>query len=209
MFFLCYLLGLASCNSFFKVKVYIDNPANKVFTVYIDGNKHEIENLGGLDIKLAKGEHQFVGAFNADTVFNAVVSTTEAGMLNLQNQLYVINKELYLEDESAFDILSSKLLTLDDYEINGYTYQNADFEIFENDTFIVKQWDYGVNQNYPDEFKANADNYAIVSKIFRIGDLEKYWGFFGNFDFSGQKKQNVEKFIDSLEQTILVPDTAH
>lgn len=207
--FFVFLFFLASCGSFFKVKVFIDNPANNAFTVYIDGNKHEIEKLSGLEVKLAKGEHQFIGAFETDTIFNAIVSTTENGLLNLQKQMYVLNKELYLADESAFEKLSSDLLVLKEYEINGMTYQDADFEIFDNDTFIVEKWNYGINEDYPEEFDSENEDYALVTKLFRIADLEKYWGFYGNFDFTEQNTpNNVEKFIDSLQQTILETDTA-
>ncbi len=196
------LLFISACSSFFKINVEIDNPTDEILTVSVDGKDYEITPKSSTVIDLVKGEHDIKANLDGRSTYEGVVSITNDGLLNLCNSTYVIHKEIYLADQSKYDEYATSALKLADVEINEKTYQNVDFEVYDETILVPKHWDYSVGESLPEEIKASEGEYAVISKLYRIDALEKAWGFYGDFDFSGNSDQELQQFLDSLNNLI-------
>lgn len=196
------LLLLSSCQSFFKIQVEIDNPTESVLVVSLDGKTYEIPANSTIEVNLVKGEHAIEAKIDGKETYNGIISVTNDGLLNLCNSTYVIHKEIYLADQDKYIEFAEQSLKLNDVSLNNRTYQNVDFEVFKEEVFVPQHWDYGLNDELPEEITASEGEYAIVSKLYRIKTLEKEWGFYGDFDFSGNSDEELQHFLDSLNNHI-------
>jgi len=131
-----------------------------------------------------------------------VVSITSNGVLNLCEAIYVVHKEIYLADQDKYADYAESALDLKDVAVNDKTYQNVDFEVYEETVFVPQNWDYGAREKLPEEINASEGEYAVVSKLYRVDSLEKDWGFYGDFDFTGNSDAELQVFLDSLNQHI-------
>lgn len=203
---------LSSCKSFFKVEIKIDNPTAYDLMVDFDNQTFVILPYESKDLSIIKGEHIFKASNNDVVVFDDVLNITSESLVNFTKSTYVIHKEIYVnehESENAdkYNEYANEALELSNVTIGNKTYKNVDFKVFEGDLLIEKDWDYGAIDNLPESISTNDNNYAVVSKLYRIADLEKAWGFYGEFDFTDKMDKELEYFIDSLQNSIKSIDT--
>ncbi|MEX0596760.1 MAG: hypothetical protein WD512_09680, partial [Candidatus Paceibacterota bacterium] len=162
----------------------------------------EILSYSSIELDLVKGEHLFIAQIDGEEVFNETISITSEGLLNLTKSTYVVHKELYLLDQEKYNEFAEKALNRKDHQIAGKTYQDADFKVYEGETFIPKIWEFGANEELPKEIKTSTEAYEVISKLYRLNDLEKLWGFYGNFDFTETGDKELKQFLDSLAQDL-------
>lgn len=191
---------LSSCASLFTKEVYIDNPSDLDIKVVVDGTEYLISAYSSELVKLPKGEHDVVASNDEQEIFNATVSITDKGILNVTGATYVVWKDLYLEDLDDYDSYAAGALNNEDHEINNNVYEEVDFVVYENESFILKNWDFDVDQDWPSEVDISSGNYVVKSKVYRLEDIEAEWGFYGDFDFSEYSDEELNAFLDSLIQ---------
>ena len=191
-------LFLASCSSFFKVDVFIDNPSTSPMSISFDSENFELAGKQYQKLKLVKGEHYIKAEQDGEVIFDGTISITQQGVVNLTQNRYVLHRELYLKDQEKYELYAQEDLELQDVEIDDKTYQNVDFKIFEKEEFIPEQWDYSFFEDLPTEIKTTGSDYKIITKLYRQEDLEDAWGFNGNFDFTGNSDADLQHFLDSL-----------
>ena len=196
---------LSGCSSFFKVDVFIDNPSDMEMTLVFDNKEYSILPEEYLTLRLVKGEHYIEAKQNEELIFEGTISITQPGLVNLTQANYVVHKELYLKDQERYLEFAEQELNMKDVEVGDKTYQHVDFVVFEEAVFIPNNWDYNFNEALPAEIKTGSGDFAVVSKLYRQKDLEKAWGFNGNFDFSENTDVDLQAFLDSLAAQI---DTA-
>jgi hypothetical protein len=143
-----------------------------------------------------------VAEVNNEEIFNETISITSEGLLNPTKAFYVVHKELYLIDQSKYEDHAVNALQRQDHEIAGKTYQDVDFTMFEDQAFIPKAWDFGIDEELPEEIKTTSGDFQVISKLYRVADLEKTWGFFGDYDFSQISDAELQQFLDSLAQDL-------
>lgn len=199
------LVILSGCSSFFKVQVFIDNPSEKEMIVNFDNKTYTILPEEYLKLRLVKGEHYIEARQNDELIYEGTVSITQSGLVNLTQANYVVHKELYLKDQERYSEFAEEELDLRDVEVGDKTYQHVDFIVFEEEIFIPNNWDYNFNESLPAEIKTGSGDFAIVSKLYRQKDLEKAWGFNGDFDFSENTDVDLKAFLDSLAAQIDSP----
>lgn len=158
-----------------------------------------------LKLRLVKGEHYIEARQNDELIYEGTVSITQSGLVNLTQANYVVHKELYLKDQERYSEFAEEELDLRDVEVGDKTYQHVDFIVFEEEIFIPNNWDYNFNESLPAEIKTGSGDFAIVSKLYRQKDLEKAWGFNGDFDFSENTDVDLKAFLDSLAAQIDSP----
>ena len=202
------VLFFASCSSFFKVEVVIDNPSNELLSFYLDDSNYELAGKNHRYIRLVKGEHYLKAEQEGKVIYEGTLSITKPGIINLTQAKYVLHRELYLTEQEKYQELAREELNLKDVDIENKMYQNVDFEIFEETIFIPKQWDYDFLEPLPLEIKSGGD-FKIVSKLYRQEDLEKAWGFNGNFDFTGNADVDLELFLDSIAEQLKTADSIY
>lgn len=199
------LVILSGCSSFFKVQVFIDNPSEKEMIVNFDNKTYTILPEEYLKLRLVKGEHYIEARQNDELIYEGTVSITQSGLVNLTQANYVVHKELYLKDQERYSEFAEEELDLRDVEVGDKTYQHVDFIVFEEEIFIPNNWNYNFNESLPAEIKTGSGDFAIVSKLYRQKDLEKAWGFNGDFDFSENTDVDLKAFLDSLAAQIDSP----
>jgi len=200
------VLFLASCSSFFKVEVLVDNPSNELLSFYLDDSNYELAGKSYESFNLVKGEHYFRAEQGGEVIYDGIISITQPGIVNLVQAKYILHQELYLIEQGKYQDLAAKELNLKDVDIENKMYQNVDFEIFEEKIYIPKQWDYTFHESLPAEIKSGGD-FKIVSKLYRQEDLEKAWGFNGNYDFTGNDDIDLVQFLDSIADQLKTKDS--
>ncbi|MCB0510841.1 MAG: hypothetical protein KDC82_08755 [Bacteroidetes bacterium] len=191
---------LSSCSSLFTKKVSIDNPSDLDLTVVVDGTEYLIPAYSSELVELPKGEHAVVASSDGQEIFNETVSVTDNGILNVTLATYVVWKDLYLEDLDDYASYAASALDNKDHEVNNNVYEEVDFVVFENMSFIGEDWDYGIDEEWPMEVDISSGNYVVKSKVYRLEDIEAEWGFYGDFDFSEYSDEELNAFLDSLIQ---------
>lgn len=192
------VLFLSSCSSFFKVEVVVDNPSEQALTFTLDEKSYEIAGKDFQSVKIVKGEHYLMAEQDGKIIFDGTVSITQKGIINLTQSKYILHQELYLKDQANYVTYAEEELNLKDIEIDNKMYQNVDFVVFEDEVFVPMQWDYSFNEDLPAEITTSNGDFEIVSKLYRQEDLEKAWGFNGDFDFSGNSDTDLQAFLDSV-----------
>jgi len=201
------VLFFASCSSLFKVEVLIDNPSNMLLSFYLDDSNYELAGKSYESFRLVKGEHYFKAEQGGEVIYDGTLSITQSGIVNLVQTKYILHQELYLKEQEKYQEFAGQELNLKDVSIEDKMYQNVDFEIFEDEVFIPKQWDYSFYESLPSEIKTGSGDFKIVSKLYRQDDLEKAWGFNGNFDFTGNTDLDLQQFLDSIAEQLNPQDS--
>ncbi len=204
IFLLTNLVLLSACNSIFKIKIIVDNPSNDVLILNVDEKEHEIASNSFIKLDLVKGEHLFKASIKGEELFNETLSITSEGLLNPTKAVYVVHKELYLLNQDEYETFAAQALDRQDHLIADKTYEDVDFLVYDAQTFIPKNWDFGVDQELPEEIKTSVGEHKVISKIYRISNLEKTWGFFGDFDFTKTSDKELKQFLDSLAQDLVL-----
>lgn len=207
LLFLIPALFIFSCDSLLKKNVLIDNPSDQDLTVLIDGKNYIITPYTSTSVELAKGEYQIIAKQNEQEIFNEKVNIIDNGVLNTTKSTYVIWSDLYLLDLDQYNEYASTELKNVDTEVNGNHYESVTFEVFEGTPFISQNWDFGLEEFWPEEVDLTAGNFSKKSKIYRLEDLESEWGFYGDYDFSDLSDEEFELFMDSLLTEIELEDT--
>lgn len=200
-------LFLFSCDSFIKKNILIDNPSAEELKVVIDGKDYTITPYTSTKIEIAKGEYQIKATQNEEEIFNEKVNIVDNGVLNTTKSTYVIWSDLYLLDIDKYSELAATELNNVDTEVNGNHYESVTFEVYENDVFITENWDYGLEEFWPEEVDLTGIGFIKKSKIYRLEDLESEWGFYGDYDFSDLSDEDFEVFMDSLLNEIELEDS--
>lgn len=200
-------LFIYSCETFLQKNVLIDNPTEQDLNVVINGKEYTITPYTSTKVELAKGEYQIVAQQNNEEIFNEKVNITDNGVLNTTKSTYVIWTDLYLLDIDKYNEYASTELKNVDTEINGNHYESVTFEVLKGKTFIAQNWDFGLEEFWPEEVDLTAGNFSKKSKIYRLEDLESEWGFYGDYDFSDLSDEEFELFMDSLLTEIELEDT--
>lgn len=181
---------LCNCSDKAHVVV-IDNPKQENIKVRIKDSIHEIYGFGSITIPLKSNTYS-VSAYtqNDSLFFNKDVLISSDGILNPHLLTYVKWNDLYSvngENHYAKEIV-----------VNNNTFKNVDFEVYENQYFIPKTWDYNLFEPWKSSIQYYFKKDAIKSKIYRVEDLEKEWGF--KLDFETQ--EFTIKQLDSIVKSI-------
>ena len=121
------VLFFASCSSFFKVEVVIDNPSNELLSFYLDDSNYELAGKNHRYIRLVKGEHYLKAEQEGKVIYEGTLSITQPGIINLTQAKYILHRELYLTEQEKYQELATEELNLKDVDIENKMYQNVDF----------------------------------------------------------------------------------
>ena len=66
--------------------------------------------------------------------------------------------------------------------INKRCYNNVNFEVYKNTAFIRKSWNYSLFEPWEESFEFYTKEEIIRSKIYRLVDIEKKWGYLMDID---------------------------
>jgi len=208
LFILLPVLFLFACDSILIKTILIDNPSDKELEVVIDGKNYSIAPYTSTKIEIAKGEYQVKANQEENEIFDKKVNIIDNGVLNTTNSTYVIWSDLYVLDLDNYAKYAEEELKNVDTEINGNHYEAVTFEVFEGTPFIQENWDYSLEEFWPEEVDISGNDYVKKSKIYRIEDLESEWGFYGDYDFSEASDEEFEQFMDSIINEIELEDSS-
>lgn len=207
LFMLIPALFIYSCSSVLQKNILIDNPSNQDLIVTIDGETYEISPYTSKEIEIAKGEYLVIAKQDGEEVFNQKINITDNGVINTTKSTYVVWTDLYLSDIDNYAEIAKAELNNVDTEIEGNHYESVTFQVFKGDPFIAENWDFGLQQFWPQEVDLTSTTFAKKSKIYRLEDLESEWGFYGDYDFSDLSDEDFEQFMDSLINEIELEDS--
>jgi hypothetical protein len=194
------LLLFISCKFDKNYEVSIDNPSEIDFSFSLNEEKYSVNALGETTLSLKEGKHYFL-ILNAlgDTLLNDTIKVFNDGLLNPTQSTYVVWSDLYLEDFEEYETYAQEVLNIQDSILIDYKeYNDIDFNVFENQIFIPKDWDFGVFEEWPKEIDLYSERVIKKSKIYRLADLEEEWGYWGTFDFNDYGEEEFQQLIDSL-----------
>lgn len=191
---------LASCNSEKSFEVTIDNPSEFDFSFSLNKEEYSVNAMTELMLEMNEGMHFFfIQNEMGDTLLNDSIAIFSDGLLNPTKNTYVVWNDLYLEDFEQYDNIAKELLNIkDSILIDDKEYNDVDFDVYENQVFIEKKWDFGVFETWPEEIDLYAQSEVKKSKIYRLADLEEEWGYWGTFDFNDYSEEAFQQLLDSL-----------
>lgn len=187
----------SACTS----SVVIDNPLETNINVTIDGKTYDLIAYEQLELDMKNtATHVITTDAAGEELLNETIDISGDGVLNATKSTYVIWRDLYClpaDYEKYIGMLNLKELIA----VNGKEYEEVDFTLTEA-SFIPKTWDYNLNEIFPDSVDIS-NKYSIKSKIYRPGNLEEEFGYFGgDIDFSDYDDADVNAFIDSLTKVL-------
>lgn len=199
LFIACFAL-LLSCNTEKSFEITIDNPTELDFSFTLNEEKHTVNALGQLTLELEKGTYFFqIKNEIGDTLLNDSIDIFNNGILNPSQSTYVVWNDLYIEDFENYDKRAQEILSIrDSISIDDKEYNDVDFDVYENQVFIDKNWDFGIFEDWPEEIDLYSHSEIKKSKIYRLADLEEEWGYWGTLDFSDYAEEEFQHLIDSL-----------
>lgn len=201
---------LLSCNTKKGFEITIDNPTELDFSFSFNENKYSVNAMNELVLELTAGVHYFfIQNEIGDTLLNDSIVILNTGLLNPTKSTYVVWNYLYLENFENYDKRAQEILNIrDSISIDDKEYNDVDFDVYENQVFIEKSWDFGVFEDWPEEIDLYSQSEIKKSKIYRLADLEEEWGYWGTFDFSDYTEEEFQQLIDSfLSEADLEIDT--
>lgn len=215
-----FLFILNSCNFFNTYEIVIDNPTQDELLVEIGKDSHIIQPYGFKTLKIKAGDYEVKVLLNDNhdhfhdeeegeeahnhesefVIFEGKLTVNSDGIFNPALYTYVIWKDLYVEHPEDFAKYAETELNIKpQITINDKKYNDVDFEIINNQSFIAKKWDYGLFELWSDNVDVYSKIFEIKSKIYRLEDLEEEWGYWGEFDMSDYSAEDFQSLIDSLE----------
>lgn len=201
------LFLLSACTSFFNNEIIIDNDDFSTMHLTVDGKTQELAGYTTLTLKLPKGEHEFTAVIEGEAIFDSTITIKENGLVNLMKNTYVVWHDLYLKNPDEYEKYATEALKNEDVKIANKLYEDVQFEVYEGDVFIPKNWDFGLDEEWPEEVDFSGE-YAVKGKIYRLIDLEESWGFYQDFDFSDKTDEELNQFLDSLINDVANDSTA-
>ena len=194
LFRLLFLLFCFSCNIDSPHYIFVDNPWEEDMKVKINETEHDIPAFGSLEVNLKSGTYQVVATINDSCFFNESITINTSGLLNVHKENYVLWSDLYATANQ-----NSNQISKSDFKINGNLYKNVDFIIYPELNFIPKKWDLNLNETWEENLNYYFLDTKIRSKIYRISDLEKEFGFGPPADFTEYKIEELTDMLNELE----------
>ena len=151
-------------------KVYIDNPTQNKYTIFINGQKNKIKPKTNEIFELEEGEYHFKGLNDKQQdIFEENVKVDTTILINIAQQNYYLVSEIYSDDKSIY-----KRIKLDTIEINGQTLIGLFKKLPANKFFYKREWQYEMNDSMPQNLPFSKD-YRAYSKLVREKDLISYY----------------------------------
>jgi hypothetical protein len=193
---------LSSCNWLNKYEVIIDNPTLDFFTLEIDEKTYNLDAFSHVLVDLKPGDYLAVARDEQGEVFfEQTISVNASGILNPTLSIYVLWRDLYLDNPEKFHEFAEKELNIrSEVTIGNKKYNDVDFIVYENQAFIAKAWDYGLFEQWSDEVDVYSQKVLVKSKVYRLDDLEEEWGYWGEFDMTDYTDEDFKNLLDSLLQ---------
>lgn len=158
---------LSGCK---KGNVDLDNGGDQPLTVIIDNIPYFMAAGAYKNITLETGEHTVeIRNEEGNTLKDTVISVSEGGLLNLAQAPYYIWTDLYGDP-----VLKETKLREDWIKIGNQNFFGEFYEIESNQLYVEKQWDYGLNEEFPEDllgWKISSEKYLIKSKLYRADQL--------------------------------------
>lgn len=191
---------LFGCETEKNVEIVVDNPSELDFSFSLKEEAYTVSALSKTTLKLKEGVY-FLWIQNeiGDTLLNDSIYIFSNGLLNPTKSTYVVWNDLYLENFDEYEQIARSALNIQDsIFINDKEYNDVDFDVYENQVFIEKTWDFGVFEDWPEEIDLYSKSTVKKSKIYRLADLEEEWGYWGTFDFNDYTEEEFQQLLDSL-----------
>ena len=189
------VLFLISCNINKTHHIIIDNPKSEDLKVKVNQKEYEIPAFGTIEINLKSGEYKVEAIINDSCFFSERINVNTSGLLNIFKETYVLWTDLYKINQKA----NTKKLKQKDFYINEKLYENVDFIIYDDSIFISKVWDFNINEAWEESLNYYFLNSELKSKIYRINDLEKEFGYGPLPDFTEYTIQELKNRVKTLE----------
>ena len=178
IFFNCiYILLFLSCTK--NKNIIIDNPSHQDIHVKINTNKQTylVYGYDFLELKLPKGFHK-IDITNAkdSALFQKNVAIQTDCIINPWLETYVVVFNTYSIEPNVSKQERSNIT------IKGNKYKFEEYKVIEKEYIIEKTWDYNLFETWADSLKYFTKKSQRKSKIYRLQDLEKEWGYLMDID---------------------------
>ena len=177
--------------------IVIDNPKEDDIKVKINDSVYKLYGYASKSIKL-KTDTYYIRTLSASDslLLEDQISITSDGILNPHLMTYVKWSDNYTSN------ISSSSLNKMDITINNNPYFDVSFEVYENQLFIPKTWDFNLFQQWESSVRYYFKKDVVMSKIYRLGDLEKEWGYTFDGDIESLNKKQLDSMVNSLNLKI-------
>jgi hypothetical protein len=174
--FIFFLLGVfcASCESIevkgeILFRVFIDNPTDQPYIVFINGQKNKIKPNTNEVFELEKGEYHFkVEDKNRKELFEENIKVDTTVLLNVSDHNYYMVSEIYSDNKEIY-----KKIKLDTLFIMGETIIGLIEKLPKKKKHYKQKWEYHLDDTMPHNLPFNGD-YSLYTKIVRERDLIDY-----------------------------------
>lgn len=176
LIFIVFLIGLflLSCESLEEkreilFRVFIDNPTDRSYIVFINGQKNKIKPNTNEMFELEKGEYHFkVEDNNRKELFEENIKVDTTVLLNVSDHNYYLVREIYSDDKDVY-----KKIKLDTLNVLGETIIGIIEKLPKKKRYYKQKWDYNLDDTMPHNLPFNGD-YTLYSKIVREKELLDY-----------------------------------
>tara|TARA_B100002052_G_scaffold43020_1_gene35632 strand:- start:255599 stop:256246 length:648 start_codon:yes stop_codon:yes gene_type:complete len=190
------LIFFLSCNIDNNHDIFVDNPKEEDIKLKIDGNEYDIPAFGFLELNIKSGTYKISATIDDSCFFKENIIISKSGLLNIHKETYVLWSDLYTTTNLK---PKQNQLQLRNIKINKNLYKNVDFIIYQNLNFIPKAWHFSVNESWEENLNYYFLDSQVKSKIYRLVDLEKEFGFGPPPDLTGYTIDELRYKLNELE----------
>lgn len=175
-------------------ELWIDNPSTQDLNISVNDSNYVIFGFDMLVLELKEGNYLFRGNNENNSLnFSQVQTINSDGILNPTLQTYVLWTDVYGTTEL-------KLRARTD-TINGHKYKHLKLERLDG-FFIPKKWDYSLFEDWKKQLNYHSISYIEKSKIYRLKDFEKTWGFQNETDDASLTLQKINNKLQQLKKQL-------
>ena len=174
---LSFLIVFIVCCEESKHQIIVDNPTDFDVELLVNDERYTLYGLETIELNLINANHSFkVINKNDSLLFFKNIRINSDGIVNPFLATYIKWTDIYTSNKSVNKGVKKEII------INKRCYNNVNFEVYKNTAFIRKSWNYSLFEPWEESFEFYTKEEIIRSKIYRLVDIEKKWGYLMDID---------------------------
>ena len=177
IFLLPFLMAFMVCCVEPQYQIIVDNPTDFDVELFVNDKRHMLYGLEAIELSLTNANYRFkVINKNDSLLFFKNIRINSDGIVNPFLATYIKWTDIYTSNKSLNKGIKKEII------INKRRYKNVNFEVYKNTAFIRKSWNYALFEPWEATLEFYTKEEMIKSKIYRLVDIEKKWGYSMDID---------------------------
>ncbi len=160
-----------------QYQIIVDNPTDFDVELFVNDKRHMLYGLETIELSLTNANYRFkVINKNDSLLFFKNIRINSDGIVNPFLATYIKWTDIYTSKKSLNKGIKKEVI------VNKRLYENVNFEVYKNTAFIRKNWNYDLFEPWEASLEFYTKEEIIKSKIYRLVDIEKKWGYSMDID---------------------------